>query len=777
MKEFVIALAGNPNAGKTTIFNQLTGARQHVANYPGVTVEKKEGFFEYKGVHFKVVDLPGTYSLSAYSIEEIIARNFIIDEKPDLVVDIIDTSNLERNLYLAVQIMELKTNIMLVFNMVDEARKKGLEIKKDKLSELLNNIEIVETVGNKGEGIENLKEAIYNFCIQGKKYTAPEIFYGEKINAAISDLESIIKENTELCKRFNPSWVALKLIENDKEIKKEVLKYFPENSTLFKQLAKHQKKLSAIYEEPTEIILAEKRYGFISGACTEAVISTIEFRHNMSDKIDMVLTNRFLGIPIFLILMYLTFQLTFSLGAIPMEWIDKFFTILSGFIEQSWNTSSPLKELITQGIIGGVGSVLVFLPNIILLFLAIGILEFSGYMARAAFIIDKIMHKIGLHGKSFIPMLIGFGCNVPGIMATRTLNTKKERLITILILPLMSCGARLPIYLLIIPAFFPQKFQATIMWLMYLIGVVIAIISAMILNKFVFKKEDSTFIMELPPYRMPTFKAIGMYIWEKSVMYVKKAGTVILALSILLWCISYFPRTVDYSKDYNKLITIEQKNLNKQLQYYAKKLEIKVKELELLIDKNFNLKNLKINEKIKEIARLIQEGKIEQAKIRNSFLTNILINAKIVKNNHIQRIYQFENQKLAEEIKNSYIGRLGRFIAPVFKPLGFDWKITTAIISAIPAKEVFVSQLSIINAVAHNTAKNSLRDRLRKQYTPLTGFCIMLWMLIATPCIATVAIVIQETNSVKWAMLQFFGLSAIAYILTFTVFRLGLIFV
>ncbi len=777
MKEFVIALAGNPNAGKTTIFNQLTGARQHVANYPGVTVEKKEGFFEYRGVNFKVVDLPGTYSLSAFSIEEIIARNFIIEEKPDLVIDIIDTSNLERNLYLAVQIMELKANIMLVFNMVDEAEKKGIKVDKEKLSELLNNIQIIETVGNKGEGIDTLKEAIYDFCINNKKYNAPEIFYGEKINAAINELAKIISTNQELCKQFNPTWLALKLIENDKEVKKVILKYFSENSELFKQLAKHQKKLSTIYDEPTEIILAEKRYGFISGACTEAVESTIEFRHDISDKIDTVLTNKFLGIPIFLILMYLTFQLTFSIGSIPMDWIDRFFTMLANTIDRAWITQSPLKELVTQGIIGGVGSVLVFLPNIILLFLAIGILEFSGYMARAAFIIDKIMHKIGLHGKSFIPMLIGFGCNVPGIMATRTLNTRKERLITILILPLMSCGARLPIYLLIIPAFFPEEFQATMMWLMYLIGVVIAIFSAMALNKFAFTKESSTFIMELPPYRMPTFKAIGLYIWEKSFMYVKKAGTVILSLSILLWCLSNFPKTVHFSKDYDKLIKIEKLQMEKELSYYAKQLKISKAVLTEILSSNFSLKNLNINEDLKEILLLLKKDKISEAKIRNKNFTEILINASIVKNKHMNRIYKLKNEKLAEAIKNSYIGRLGQIVAPIFKPLGFDWKITTAIISAIPAKEVFVSQLSIINATAVGSNNESLRERIKRQYTPLVGFCIMLWMLIATPCIATVAIVIQETNSLKWAMVQFFGLSFIAYILTFIVYHVGKFFV
>ncbi len=770
MKKFTVALAGNPNAGKTTIFNHLTGSKQHVANYPGVTVEKKEGNFTYKNVEFKVVDLPGTYSLSAYSIEEIIARNFIVEEKPDVVVSIIDASNLERNLYLAIQVIELGIPVLFVFNMMDEAKKAGIKINKQKLSQLLNNIKIVETVGNKSKGIEILKEEIYNFCIKHKKnYLPPKISYGEKINAAIQEISKITETSPELTKKYKPEWIALKLIENDKEIKKEVLKYFEEDSHLFHLVEKIQNKITTLYDDPPEIIIAEKRYGFISGICTEAVINTVEFRHDLSDKIDTVLTNKFLGIPIFLLLMYLTFQLTFSLGSVPMDWIDAFFNALALMIQKIWPGDNILKDLVIQGVIGGVGSVLVFLPNIILLFFAIGILEFTGYMARAAFLLDKIMHKIGLHGKSFIPMLIGFGCNVPGIMATRTLNTEKERLITILILPLMSCGARLPVYLLIIPAFFPEKLHAPIMWLIYLTGIVLAIISAMILNKLSLMGEHAPFIMELPPYRIPTFKAVITYMWEKSYLYIKKAGTIILAISVVLWVLSYFPTNVKYSKDYDALIEKEQIKLEKNLMQYSKILKIDKEKLKKIFSSKISLPS-----DIKKIQNFIIANRISEAKTANPELANILINLKLDLEDFNTKTAEITEEKLAEKARKSYIGKIGVLLSPLFKPLGFDWKLTTSILAALPAKEVFVSQLSIINATGMNEhSDETLREKVKKQYTPLIGFCVMLWVLIATPCMATLAVTKQETGSWKWAFLQFGGLTLLAYSLTFVVYKIG----
>ncbi len=771
MKEFTIALAGNPNAGKTTIFNILTGARQHVANYPGVTVEKKEGKYTYKEQTFKIVDLPGTYSLSAYSIEEIISRNFIIENKPDLVIDIVDASNLERNLYLFVQIMELGIPVVLVLNMIDEAQKRGTKINNHSLSSLLNNIDIVETVGNKSVGIDTLKETIYKTCNSNlSSYSPPKIFYGEMINRAIQSLATLIEKSESIPTSYNINWLALKLLENDKEVKETALKYFPPDSELFEKVRLYQEQIESIYDDSTEVIIAEKRYGFISGACTEAVLNTVEFRHDVSDQIDKILTNRFLGIPLFLLLMYLTFKLTFTLGEAPMIWIENFFQFISSIINKFFPNDTNLKLLFTDGIIGGVGSVIIFLPNIIILFLAIGLLEFTGYMARAAFILDKIMHKIGLHGKSFIPMLVGFGCNVPGIIAARTLNTEKERLITILILPLMSCGARLPVYLLIIPCFFPEQFQASVMWLIYLIGILIAIISATILNKFILKGEHSPFIMELPPYRVPTFRAIGIYIWEKSWMYVKKAGTIILAISVILWFFSSYPKNIEIERDFSQKSSIVSYNYNQELNNYSQKLGLSdPSAMERFFEPDIPDN---IPDNMKKILSLITNGQLDEAKIINSDISSLLINFKHTKENYLHNIETLKNQLTSLRVQNSYIGKFGKFIEPIFKPIGFDWKITTAIISAIPAKEVFVSQLAIVNGVGEE-GNDNLRDKIKRGYSPLTGFCIMLWVLIATPCIATVAAVVQETGSWKWALLQFFGLTVMAYVVTFIVYNIG----
>ena len=709
MKSFKVALAGNPNSGKSTIFNELTGARQHVGNYPGVTIEKKEGKFIHQGIEINLVDLPGIYSLTAFSPEEIVARDFIVNEKPDIIVDIIDSSNLERHLYLAIQLMELNVPVLLVFNMMDEAAKKGIKINTEKLSELLG-CPIVETIGHKGKGILNLKNKIVDCCLNKNScFKLKKINYGDDINKAIKKIAYIIKPVKELTSKYNPEWLALKLLENDDDIKEKVKQYFPENSQISDLIKKIKKELESKYGESLDVIIAEKRYGFISGACTEAVqVSNVERRHDISDKIDAVLTNRFLGIPIFLMLMYLVFWLTFNLGAIPMDWIDSFFGFLSDKISSIWQGESVLKSLVVDGIIGGVGSVVIFLPNIIILFFAIGLLEYTGYMARAAFVVDKFMHKLGLHGKSFIPMLIGFGCNVPGIMATRTLENKKERLLTILVLPLMSCGARLPIYLLIIPAFFPEKFHTPLMWLIYMIGIVLALVVANILKNFIFKGETSAFVMELPPYRIPTLKNITIYVWEKSYLYLKKAGTIILAVSILLWFLSSFPKIDKYSVDYDS----------------------KIKQIEL--------------------SKSISEDEKKQ------------------------KISEIENLKISEELKRSYMGRIGTFLEPIFKPLGFDWKITTAILGALAAKEVFVAQLGIINAVGESDEESeSLREKLKKQYNPLIGFCILLWALISAPCIATFAITKQETNSWRWAFYQFFGLTALAYIVTLFTYQIG----
>ncbi len=754
-KEFVIALAGNPNAGKSSIFNALTGARQHVANYPGVTVEKKEGEYEYRGLKFKIIDLPGIYSLTAYSIEEIVARNFIIEEKPDLVVDVVDASNIERNLYLAIQLMELNVPLILAFNMMDEAKKKGMEIDTSYLSKLLG-VQIVETVANKEIGIENLKEAIYKIVISPQNIKTQNFSYGEEIDFAISNLIKILEENEKLKLKFNIKWIAIKLLENDEEIIKILKEYFPNDHVIWEILEYEIERLRDIFNEDPDILISEKRYGIISGACRESIKKTLSPRIDISDKIDSILTNKFIGIPIFLFLMYLTFEITFSLGEKPVELLDSFFTHLSFWIDSYWHSKSLIKSLIVNGIIPGVGSVIVFLPNIILLFLAIGILESTGYMARAAFIIDKIMHKIGLHGKSFIPMLIGFGCNVPGIMATRTLDTEKDRILTILVLPLMSCGARVPIYMLIIPAFFPKQLQAPIMWLVYITGILIAMIMVRVFNKVIFKGIPAPFLMELPPYRVPTFKNLYLYVREKSYQYIKKAGTIILALSIILWFLSSFPVKKDFSKNYDILI----KKIQDKFKFQEKS----------ILNQVMKQKDFKI------VYDLIKQGKSDEAKSLNHNLYMKILKVKVLKEKMMKDVEKLKAEKQAEKISYTFIGRIGHFLEPVFKPIGFDWKIVTAIIASLPAKEVFVSQMSIINAAGSKDSTTRLIEKLKEQYSVLTGICILFWVLIASPCIATLAVTKKETGSWKWAIFQFSYLTVLAYLVVFTVYNIGKIF-
>jgi ferrous iron transport protein B len=682
MKKITVAMAGNPNSGKTSIFNMLTGARQHVGNYPGVTVEKKEGRCKYEGYEITVVDLPGTYSLSAYSIEEIVARNFIIDEKPDVVVDIIDASNIERNLYLATQLIEIDARLVLAFNMSDIAKRKGLVFDIEQLSRLLD-AAIVPTVGNKGKGSAELLDAIVETAEQSRTERAHKVSYGEEIEEELGKIERVVADKEQdLSQRYTPRWLAIKLLETDEDIISKV-----QSKEVLATVDASAEHIKSIFGDEPEIIMADRRYGFISGACQETIKSTVELRHSTSDMIDAVVTNRLLGLPIFLVLMYLVFQLTFSAGAYPMSWLERFFSWAAHTVAGRWPEGSEnwLKSLLTDGVIGGVGGVIVFLPNILLLFLAIAILEDTGYMARAAFIMDRLMHRIGLHGKSFIPMLIGFGCSVPAIMGTRILENKRNRLTTIMVIPLMSCGARLTIYALLIPAFFAEKWRGPMLWLIYLIGIVLAVICAKVLRVTVFRGETTAFVMELPPYRIPTLKSVCLHMWQRGWMYLRKAGTIILALSIVLWAAMSYPRP---SAD--------------------------------------------------ALAGL-NSGQARQ-----------------------------------KQLEHSTIGRIGRAIEPVIKPLGFDWKIGTALIGATAAKEVFVSQLAIVYAVGSaDEQSQSLREKLQANYRPLTGFCIMLFCLISMPCVATVVMTRRETHSWLWALFQFASLTALAYVITLVVYQLG----
>jgi ferrous iron transport protein B len=685
MKKIKVALAGNPNSGKTSIFNLLTGARQHVGNYPGVTVEKKEGLCKYDGHEITFVDLPGTYSLTAYTIEEIVSRNFIIEEQPDVVVDIVDASSIERNLYLATQLIEMNILLILAFNMSDIAEQKGLRFDIEQLSRLFE-APIVPTIGNKGKGRKELLDAIIQTAQMDKGRRTHNINYGEEIEDELAKIEAMITAKEQhLADKYGSRWLAIKLLEQDDDITKKVQSR--EVIDIVKAGTEH---LKSIFGDEPEVVMADRRYGFISGACQETIRTTVESRHDYSDMIDAVVTNRLLGLPIFLVLMYLVFFLTFKIGKYPMGWLEMFFKGAARTIDGFWPAGSEswLRSLLVDGVISGVGGVLVFLPNILLLFLAIAMLEDSGYMARAAFVMDRIMHKIGLHGKSFIPMLIGFGCSVPAIMATRILENRRNRLTTIMVIPLMSCGARLTIYALIIPAFFSDKWDGPVMWLIYLIGIILAIICIKILRLTFFKGDTIPFVMELPPYRVPTLKSVCLHMWHRGWMYLKKAGTIILTISVLLWFASSYPKS----------------------------------------------------------------GREHLAGMSNK-------------------------QARQVKLEHSAIGKLGKAIEPIIKPLGFDWKIGTALIGATAAKEVFVSQLAIVYAVgSSDEGTTTLRQHLRDNYTPLTGFCVMLFCLIYAPCMATIAITKQETNSWGWATFQFFGLTVLAYFITLVVYQVGSLF-
>ena len=717
-KTLTIALAGNPNSGKTTLFNNLTGAHQHVGNYPGVTVEKKEGTCIHRGVRIQVVDLPGTYSLTPYSIEEVVARDFVIEEQPDVVVDVVDASNLERNLYLATQFIALRVPLVLALNMSDVAERRGFAIHHQRLGELLG-ARVVPTIGHRNKGTAELLDAILDIA-EGRDVLRPaEIHFGREMDEELDKLEPLIRARPGLAGHYPPRWLAIKLLEDDRIIRERIEQGGAGGAELLEAAAASRQHLRHIFGEDPETVLADRRYGFISGACQEAVTRTVEARHSMSDRIDAVILHRAIGLPLFLLLTYLTFQFTFSVGHAPTDWIESFFGWLSGTVAGLWpaGAESALRDLLCDGVIAGVGGVLTFLPYILLLFLAIAVLEDTGYMARAAFLMDHLMHKIGLHGKSFIPMLIGFGCSVPAVLATRTLDSRRDRLTTMLVVPLMSCSARFVIYTVIVGAFFADRvlvhagpialrLQPVMYFLMYLIGVVLAVLAAKVLRMTVLRGETTPLVMELPPYRMPTLRGLAIHMWERGWLYVRKAGTVILALSIILWALTTYPKKTQFSQDY--------------------------------------------------AARRANAERLADPAKREAELAAA------------------EHSQAAERLAHSAAGRIGKAIEPALRPLGFDWRIGTALIGAFAAKEAFVAQMGIVYAVGSGEAnREALRQHLRQDYSPLTGFCIMLFCLVSMPCVATIAATRRESGSWRWALFQLGGLTALAYLLTLIAYQLG----
>ncbi|AEB08226.1 ferrous iron transport protein B [Desulfobacca acetoxidans] len=834
MAKVTIALAGNPNAGKSCIFNYITGARQHVGNYPGVTVEKKEGLCTCGELQIQVVDLPGTYSLTAYSIDEVVARNYILEEKPDVIVNVADASNLERNLYLTTQLRELGVPMVLALNMSDVARNQGIEIDCQAISKVLG-IPVVPTIGHKGEGIRELLDEVVTLASNGHHPASFRVEYGRDLEPELAAIQQVIeKQGNSLANKYPPRWLAVKLLEKDEDLRKQ--KISPE---ILRALTKSAKKLKELSGSPPEIMIAEARYGYIAGICQEAVRSSVETRRQMSDRLDAVLLNRGLGLPIFLGLMYLVFQMVFTLGEPPMGWIESAFEWVGGIVSGWWpkTSESALKSLLVDGIIGGVGAVIVFLPNILLLFLAIAILEDSGYMARAAFLMDRIMHKIGLHGKSFIPMLLGFGCTVPAIMATRTLDNRADRLTTIMVAPLMSCGARLPIYALIIPAFFPVGLQGWMLWLIYLIGIALAVVSARILRSTLFRGETVPFVMELPPYHLPTLKSVIIHMWERGSLYLKKAGTIILALSVLLWALTSYPKKEKYDQDYQAMTMQTEENflakirdLNSDLglavnspllteaigaelakqaeqeNYYEHEVgyaqaqerydhrlqELKEGQGGPLLTTFLEMRE-KVDQAHQEFDQTVAEAGLEQgspeyeatekqrdAKLAEAEKVNPQVYAAVAKFRedleipYKERLTKIKQAQEAEDLSYSVAGRIGHTLEPLLTPLGFDWKIGTALIGAFAAKEVFVAQLGIVYSVGKaEEGSEALRDRLQENYSPLQAFSIMLFCLISAPCIATIAVTRRETGSTGWALFQLGGLTLLAYLVTLFVYQGG----
>ena len=706
---FRIALAGNPNCGKTCIFNALTGARQHVGNYPGVTVEGKHGFFELNGYEIELIDLPGVYSLSSSSPEEEVVFQELTVPGIDLILNVVDSTIPRRSLYLTTQLAELHIPMVLAFNMTDDARKKGLKFDIPKLSRYFGS-PIVQTVGCKADGIKPLLNTLSEALANLEDHGMPMLSYGADIDDAINAVAEKINDLHLAEYEHIPSrFFAIKLLEHDTAAMR--LKEFqPIHGEVEAQIA-HLLDKHAI---EADTFMADRRYAMLSGACRDAITMTGERRREISDKIDMVMTNKYLGLPLFFLILYLTFYVTFICADPLMGYIEGFFGWLADGVKSLWpqDTLPYFRSMVTEGIIGGVGGVLVFLPNILLLFFSIAILEESGYMSRAAFVMDGIMRKFGLQGRSFVPLVLGFGCTVPAIMATRVIESERDRTVTVMVLPLMSCSARLPIYALIIPAFFPLKYQATMMWVMYAIGVAVALLAVRLMKNTLFKGEGEVYLMELPPYRMPTLKSLLLHMWDRGRMYLQKAGTIILATSIILYICNTLPEKTVFSQDYDKAATV-------------------------LAEKMAN--------------------------------ADEAVRAKLQK-----EISSLENAKRAEMLEYTISGRVGRFLAPVFQPIGFDWKLATASIGALAAKEIFVSQLGILFAEGDvDENSTTLRERLAATYSRLQGFCIMLFCLLSIPCLATLAIIRRELNSTKLAVAEAAALFAVAYVITLIVYQAG----
>ena len=722
-----VALVGNPNCGKTSLFNFVSGAHERVGNYSGVTVDAKEGHADFEGYHFNIVDLPGTYSLSAYSPEELYVRRQIIDKTPDVVINVIDSSNIERNLYLTTQLIDMNLRMVCALNMYDEFQHRGDQLDYQKLGQLFG-VPMIPTVFKTGKGVDMLFHIIINMYegvdfldkdgninpdvakelqrwhdtyvkedteheedfahgIKPKKNVFRHIHvnHGRYLEKAIDSVKEKIAQNQNIRYKYSTRYLAIKLLENDSETKKFV-ESLPNSSEILEELDRAERQVKEDTHEDSETAIMDAKYAFVRGALKEAKFEEGDKAdiYRTTHLLDKVITNKYWGFPIFFLLIFLMFEVTFTLGQYPMDWIDSGVGMLGDWISHNM-PDGPLKAMIVDGIIGGVGAVIVFLPQILILYFFISFMEDSGYMARAAFIMDKLMHKMGLHGKSFIPLIMGFGCNVPAIMSTRTIESRRSRLITMLILPMMSCSARLPIYIMVTGVFFAAKYQSLVMISLYILGIVMSVIVSRVLSKFIVKGDDTPFVMELPPYRFPTAKAIMRHTWEKGKQYLKKMGGIILVASIIVWALGYFP--------------------------------------------------------------------------------------------HDGRLTPQEQQE------QSYIGRMGKAVEPLFMPQGFDWKLDIGLISGIGAKEIVASTMGVLysndETVSEDEGNNGAKYlKLRSQMeadgiTPLIAFSYLVFVLLYFPCIATIAAIKNESGSWKWALFAAGYTTGLAWIVSTIVYQVG----
>ncbi len=715
-----IALVGNPNSGKTTLFNFISGSKEKVGNYSGVTVDIKKATFKTKGYTFNFYDLPGTYSLTAYSKEEIFVREFIYEQTPDIVINVLDATNLERNLFLTTQLIDMDVRIVAALNMYDELEKKNLFFDKDELSKLLG-IPFVPTISSKGIGLDNLIDKVID-VFEGKDQITRHVHinYGKDIENAISIVRQKIKENRPITDKISSRFISIKLLEKDEQVA-SLLSHYENYDEIKRTTQKEIHKIEILENEESETVITNAKYSFITGALKETFKDNSQSEKTRSEKIDSVLTHPVLGFPIFSSILFLIFYATFTLGAYPMDWIDKgvvaFGDLISGLL-----ADGMLKDLIVKGIISGTGSVLVFLPNILILFLFISLLEGTGYMARAAFIMDKIMHRFGLHGRSFIPMIMGFGCNVPAILATRSMRNRGDRILTMLIIPFMSCSARLPVYILIISAFF-DKYQPLYLIGIYTVGIVFAFITAQILNKTFFRNKETPFVMELPTYRLPTLRNVVYHMWDKTQHYLRKIGTIILVGVVIVWALEYFPR--------------ESKNTG-------------------IIKK--------------EIQAVTQNTTLNQLEKENS-------------------LSELEVKLESERLINSYLGRIGKFIEPVMRPLGFDWKMSIALVAGLPAKEIVISTMGVIYQSTDDGNSVNLQQKLKSEkfetgkskgeivFTTPTVLAFLIFILIYFPCIGVVVAIKNESESWKWAAFAVFYTTSLAWITAFMVYNIGNLFV